>query len=575
MANEAATGGTEYRTEGSSDVPATLRRSIVLIGLGLIVGLYGLTAFLIPVAQETPIVDEPIFASSAFQFARSGQVEISNLSAPNGVFDAVWGGLFVQTFGETYGALRASTIVLTAASSVFMYWLCREVGGSVRVSLLGTAAYLFAPLAATLSFTYHTDPHALALIVVAAALFARAMRIESNALFIAASIVSSVGLLSRQQVVIVPIAALIAIWLRRWNEGRWRITALVAIAPLSAFALHALWTSAAGQPFIRHLSLQSAMSRGTTDIAVLSAQTLTMAPIYIGLFALPFLPLLVPCRQELGQPPRKTTVALGAGLLTLGAAILFQQRGPFHLQTWLARTGVGGVDRSHLGARPDQLNLPLWGVVTFFLLLTFLALFVRLRVPKDKPQRSLIMFLILSVCGFLAAAFASSLALQGLVFDRYLLPLLPFVIALAAAGLVDTTRRFLTATALTALLGLYSMVGVYDAFVAYREVTEMAKDVIASGVDPLEFDGGASWSAATFGLVDDEPVHVRSRRGPYWVKFYAVETDPKLGIALAPLEGYEVLDKREYTSLLHTADTFLYLIRPEPGFPYFQRVEDF
>ena len=139
---------------------------------------------------------------------------------------------------------------------------------------------------------------------------------------------------------------------------------------------------------------------------------------------------------------------------------------------------------------------------------------------------------------------------------------------------VTRTRKLIAGLMIVAM-GTFSVMATIDSFVAYEAVLEYAEDTLADGVDPQNFDGGAPWSALEFGLTDDTPLYIQERGGPFWMQFYAVTSYPSIGVALEPLDGYRVLDMREYDSLLHLQPVFLYIIEPEPGLPYFFRVEDF
>lgn len=539
--------------------------------------LYALIAFVIPFDLSAPIVDEPIFAVSAFEFARSGELAISNLSAPNGVFDAIWGGTFVTLLGESYESLRWSSLALTAISVPFMYWLCRTMRASRGIAVLGAAAYLFAPLAMVMSFTYHTDPHTLSLIVIALALNTSALRGTSisNPLLLLASFASALAFLSRPQALVVPIAALLALGLRhRIRKLDIKSVLAVALLPLSAFLLHMWFTSHAGEPFIREISQDSLFSRSFEEIASLTSQALVMFPIYVGLFVLPLTPLLMSSQVGGHHKSRNWKLVLIAALASLGLGLVISGQGAFDQQQWLSHSGLGGVDRSHLGSRPDLLGPIGLAALTAVLLVSaykFFTSFVTRQIRLYNLER---VFLLWVVAGFTGAALLSSLALQGRIFDRYWLPILPAVIALAVPAAASRFRTVLS-TALTMLLALFSVLGTYDAFVFYDTVNRYSDAVIASGVDPERFDGGASWSAATFGLHDESPGYLLDRRGPYWIKIYAVRSDPELGVALRRLKGYSVIESVPYESVLHMTPTELYLVRPAPGENYFQSVEDF
>ena len=153
--------------------------------------------------------------------------------------------------------------------------------------------------------------------------------------------------------------------------------------------------------------------------------------------------------------------------------------------------------------------------------------------------------------------------------------MLPIAVALAVASARISRNRLVLSTVLVGLLAIFAVVGTRDAFVAHEAAFEFAQESVASGIDPLAFDGGAAWSANQFGVFEESLAPIEERPGPFWVKFYAVNTDPSFGIALERLPGYEILDRVEYESLLLREPTYLYLIHRDASDGYFMRTSDF
>lgn len=550
-----------------------------VIGVAVLVVMYLCLALVLPISTEAPIVDEPIYAESAFEWARSGAIEISGLSAPNAVFDTIWGGLFARVFGETYGALRLSTLVLTALSAPFMYWLCRNLGASRAVSLLATAAYLFNPLVIVLSATFMTDAHFMALVVMSVACFAHALEFTrggGRGALLAGSVFASLAFLSRPQALVIPVAAALVLLFR--SKYRRDAIDLLAIGglPTAIVVAHALWTARVGEPFIRGLSAQFFSERVIADAAPFAGRLLLMASVYIGLIALPLLPLLG-ARQAVWLPRRRFPImALAFGLATLYLAMLLTGYDPTARQGWMTSHGLGAVDRSHLGARPEL--WPGW-VQAALGLLCIISTYVWTVDAAESPAKRLQRprnFVLFVAAAIVASSVVAAMTFHGEIFDRYWLPLVPLILAVAACRAGLSVRRVAISTILLAVIGSFGILGTRDALVAYEEGVKFAEDSVqVLGLSPLQFDGGAAWSAMNFGVADDGPEHILERHGPFWVKFYAVETRPEYGVALEPLDGYEVLGSREFPSILHLAPTRVVLIRGNPDIGYFIDADDF
>lgn len=546
------------------------------LAIGVLIAVYIVAGIAITRELSDPIVDEPIFATSALEFARSGAIEISNLSAPNAIFDTVWGGLFARALGETYGALRVSTIALTALSAPFMYLLGRNLGGSKRIAIFGTAAYLFAPLAFTLSLTFHTDSHLVALAAIAVAITSNAMVRDNNrvAWLLAGSVFVSFAFLSRPQALVITIATVV-IWLVKGPREERVFGAVAALSiPVVTYAAHSMWTAGTGEPHVRSLYSELVASLDLHALLVFGSQSLVEGSLFLGLFTLPFLPLTAPrAMRAISRAPR-LAVVVGTALAVIAIGGSISRTGPLHGHSWVTGTGFLAVDRSFLGSRAA---LPEWG--TFALMVCFAAsvsaLVLALSDPGARREKNTsISFTALVLVGFIGAAFLSPLVAHGRILDRYWLPILPFALALAVAGSGSTRRRLMVPVAIMALMSAVTILGSVDGSRAYRAAADFADDVIAEGVDPMTLEAGASWSAATFGLNDDDPDHL-SRLGPFWVKFYAVESEPEFGIILEPLDGYTVLERREYMAILHPGPNYLYFVRRDPDLPFYLRLEDF
>lgn len=536
-----------------------------MAGLLAVILLYAGSALVVPIHQDFPIVDEPIYAEPAFEYARTGVIRISEFAAPNAVVETVVGGLVARALGEDLGVLRLSAMAITALSAPFMYVLCRALGATRHMSVLGVSIYLFTPLAFTITHVFHTDPFATALVVISAGSLAATLAGWERPMtwLWTGSMAMAMGFLSRPQMLVLPAVA-VFVWLR-WGDkaSRWKVLLVLAGPTLIVVAAHSIWTQSVGEPFIRGLARQDLIERGARDVLKVISETLLTTGIYIGLFVLPLAPLhSVRWRGLLTGGSRRVAIYTAATLLSMAVAMAVAGIGPFNLQTWISNAGLGGVDGSQLGSRPE-LPFALLALLTAVLYASAYLLAMKTVQKKDcfDKQPGLRLAMILSA-GFAFAVAISSIPLHAHVLDRYWLPIVPLSVAIGVSLSAPTRPRVGIAWMLTGILALVSLAGTYDSYVVYREVNEYAADLLSNGLDRLSLDAGASWAGAEFGLQDDDPVKAFSRKGPFWVRFYAVDSNPTMAIALSPISGFDVVERRSYRSLLHPEPQYLYLLRP-------------
>ena len=136
---------------------------------------FALSAAIVPTFAPVATTDDWAYTRSAQILLAEGRLTVFPVVAATAVFQIAWGALFGVLFGPTFGAFRLSTVVITALGAVALFGLCRDLGVTRGRGALGVAAYLFNPLVFVLAFTFMTDAHFAALLVIATWLFAKAL----------------------------------------------------------------------------------------------------------------------------------------------------------------------------------------------------------------------------------------------------------------------------------------------------------------------------------------------------------------------------------------------------------------
>src|SRR5262249_47520238 len=107
--------------------------------------------------QNTPFIDDWVFAWPVEELLQHGQLKFLEYNLSVNVPGVLWAALFCLPFGFSFTALRVSTWVLALSSLCGLYLTLRDLGVSRRDSLLGTASLGLYPIFFILSFTFMTD----------------------------------------------------------------------------------------------------------------------------------------------------------------------------------------------------------------------------------------------------------------------------------------------------------------------------------------------------------------------------------------------------------------------------------
>src|SRR3954471_7495951 len=166
---------------------------------------FALAAVVVPTLTPVATTDDWAYARSAQLLLDQGRLTIFPVVAATAVFQIIWGALFGFIFGPTLGIFRLSTVVITALGGLALHGLCRDLGVARGSSALGVATFLFNPLVFVLAFTFMTDSHFMALLVIATWLYAKALAPEEveARLLITGSGVAALAFLTRQQGILI------------------------------------------------------------------------------------------------------------------------------------------------------------------------------------------------------------------------------------------------------------------------------------------------------------------------------------------------------------------------------------
>ena len=532
------------------------------------------TTLVVPIFAPTAVSDDWLWARTVETLLRDGRLRVPDLAAPTLVFQVIWGAFFAKLFGPTLGVLRLSTVVLVLLSGWALYGLCRELDVSPERSLLGSAIYLFHPLAFGLTFTFMSDPQFVALCVIATFLYVRSIRPESPSqlVMLAGSGVAAMALLVRQQGVLIPVAVMGYLLLSgqlRLDRLSARIACLVAAVPFVTFVGYQLWLNLVnGVP--NGQNLDHITKASVSDNLLLLVSMAFVSMMYMGLFLLPLALAgtvrLVRLARSL--PWRRAlfvviwVLGLALGLRLFGA----DDKHMPYAALFLDPTGIGPQDL--VGGRNTLIDTGgLMWVTGFsaFAAMVFGLLLARTPRRAWRTRAGLVLALLVGqFVGTLPTSGAKVFADERVLsFDRYLLALLPFAVCLALWSLRGVRLPTVLAWTGTAVFALYSVVGTRDLLVWQTSIWDLAREGNCMGAAKDRFDAGHAWtgyylSDQTF--LPDKVARTPAPR-PWWMDQVAPDSDSGYLVSTVSVPGRVNMKRVEYSQWLQKKRTYLYLSR--------------
>ncbi len=447
---------------------------------------------------EFPAVDDWAYLISVRTLVEQGELRLSDFASQNLVSHLLWGSLFAWPFGVSYTTLRMSTLVAALLGAVSLYLLVRNVGQPALLALFAALILLFNPIFFVLAFSFMTDVPFVAMQTAAMLLLLYGLNSGSRASSILGWLLTAAALLSRQTGLAVPLAYGGA-YLGKHGLGlKWLAFACLAVLAFVGLQLaYEYWLATSGKmPFQYGKPLDSAIPRLIGPTSVLAFKVWIVARftfLYLGLFLLPLsLPMMSSLLQRIG---RRKALLLACCIAVVSTTLTFWSLHvglimPISPHTW--RNNGLGADGVDVGA-------PYWfgASVTFLAALggtLSVACIARgaYEAWKGLPgaRRSGLAFGLLGVLVLIGA-----MSVVDRVYDRYLLPLIPFVaLALVSSATMasSTTPRWSVAVGglFLALMASFSIVGVHNYTAEKRVYVAAINDLVARGVQRDTIDAG-------------------------------------------------------------------------------------
>lgn len=563
---------------------AALHRSRRHWPLLAVVLAFAATAFVVPTLAPVATTDDWGYARPVEILLDDGKLTVFPVVAATAVFHILWGWIFALVFGMSLGVVRVASMAMTALGGIALYALLGDLGLDRGRRALGTAAYLFNPLAFALAYTFMTDPTYTGVMLLATAWYARALRNheERTRSTVAGSAFAACAFLTRQQGIFLPVAVgCFLLATRRIRPDRPGMALALRVGGLPALAAigYALW--------LRYVNDVPAVQTGFVDEARASGlggswrlvRNLTYIElVYVGWFTLPIAAALIPAlrRVAAGIGTRGWLLfSLAFGALSAGFAVTWAQgkRMPYVGQ-FVGRGGIGPPDVR--GSRPVLLAFGLRTALTIACVLAAVVVALALcrglaaaAGPERRAAGLVAAVALWQVAGIVPPSF--HYLRRGYSLDRYLLPLLPLALCLLLWATRDLDLVRPVAWGLVAVAAVFAIAGTRDYLVYLRTVWSVADAAVATGVAEDQIDAGAAWDGYhlyTEGVARGITT-ARSPNGPWWVYFYGKATDSSYVVSAKPLSGYSVVAVQPYETWLPQDPSTIYLLRriAEPAPP--------
>jgi len=518
---------------------------------------------------DFPLNDDWAYAHSVRWLLDEHRIRLSDWIAMNLLPQTLLGGAAVAIAGYSFAALRHLTQLVSIAVALLAFAWFGAAGMRRRDALVGTLVVIAWPGWNVLSNSYMTDLYAMLFALPAAALFLRALERPALPTLAAATALAVAGMLQRQVVVVLPAAYLVAALVSAWP---WRFTVLLrAVAPVvvvfaAEFAYRSYLVHGPGLPEAQRTTLGyyiDALGKLIRDEAGYRAWVgpiVLQIPFYLGLFAAPWLAWVGFGADPKGRRPvLLAAAAIAVAMFAAGWFPPWRENnvidaagiGPFTLYDALPR-GLADLDRSPGLVWRAAAVAAAFGVVA---LVRVIALRVAGLFRRAAPDRARDAFALALVAGYLGP-----FMITGYI-DRYLLFVLPFVLALAVPSdpLPSAQNRLGRAVALAwiAFAIALSAAATHDYFAWNRARWDAIAEATRRGATPETLDGGFEYNGY-YGF-ERKPRGYAPGKSWWWVQ------DDRFVVAFSPVEGFAELARFPVKRWLgRTPPTVYLLARPAP-----------
>jgi hypothetical protein len=503
--------------------------------------------------------DDWAYLLPARRLAESGALLLTDWAPATQVLHVAWGALAIKLFGFQIGLLKLAMLAWTAAGSAILLFLLLEEGAPEPAAVLASTALALNPIIVLCTMTYMTDVPYLTLELAGLYALCRGLREDDDRWLAAGGTAAAGAFLIRQIGLALPFAAAIELG-RLGRLNRRRLAALFAPGLAAATAWYA-WSGLVQGPTLGtrfHMARTLHRLADPLSFADAMAARLSESALSLGLFVLPLSAGLAK-----GAPPSKGA-ARASGALLLAFVWLVAVHGGFpYGSSSFQKSGLGWVT---VPGEPFKtggvFGFPgLWLAVT---IASAAGAWLAVRAAGDAGGRGW-------SPGLRVIAWAAVLQLIPSIiwsayFDRYVVPLLPFALALCALAAAKQPFHWRPGAAVLAGFSVLWLLGAADYASWNRAEARLVRRTLAGGVQPARLASGWDWDA--FYNYERRTAELKAAKPLQQIDEWAWRdrSDRDLLVTFEPhpethWRGVELLDRESYETPLSSAPGTLYLFK--------------
>lgn len=541
----------------------------------LIVALWVLMVSAVNPIGEFPLNDDWVYSLVVKSVLESGYYYFSSISSANLGPQAYWGALFCLPFGFSFTALRISSLVLGLMGIIALYFLIRQLDIKPKLAFFGALVLAVNPLYFGLANSFMTDVPFISLLIISIYFFVRGIDKNLNSNIAAGVLFSILAILIRQLGVLVLIGFAVAYLIKYGPSLKnfLKVVLLVFMGLLAHFLYQSWLVNTGRMPFSSgHSNFAGLFSprNGLWNLRLMAINSL----VYLGFYILPFMPIFY----------QQKVAGLSSNFIKIFCLLLFSITLLFSYLLWwknlsmpsmtnvLIASGLGPLTlRDTFILNQNNPSIPsimeyVWFIMTFLSAGSVVALilycFVGLRqlffgfVKYEILLKNLNpLFFLVVFCGY----YFVLLIMSGgfVIFDRYLLPLVPISILLLLSFNFEEDffeKKSLVYVALL-LVGFYSVFSVCSTrdYLEWNRVRWIALNdlLTVDKVRPNQIDGGYEFN----GLFTYDAKYLPDDNKSWW---WVVDDD--YVIASGALEGYKVFKQYSFKRWLVPGDSKIFVL---------------